>query len=680
MRGISRPLVLATLGALLTSVNALAAPTGSILINNGAVSTTSTAVTLNLSATDTGGGGIASMRFRSNTVDPYTAWEPYQTTRAWTLTGELGTKRVYVQFMDAAGGISDANPAAVGAQGYSDSIVLADATPPTGSILINNGAATTGTTAVTLNLSATDSGGSGLASMHFRNNTTEPYSAWEPYQATKAWTLTDGSGTKKVYVQFMDGAGNVSDANPAGAGAQAYSDSIVLADTTPPTGSILIENGAATTGTTAVTLYLSATDSGGSGLASMHFRNNTTDPYSAWEPYQATAPWTLADGLGTKKVYAQFMDGAGNISDANPAGAGSQGYSDSIVLDDLTPPEGSILIDNGALTTGTTAVTLDLSATDGGGSGLASMRFRNGTVDPYGAWEPYQQTRAWELTPELGTKEVYVQFMDGAGNISDADPVAPDLQGFVDSIVLDDGEWTVPGDLADCPACHGASPHPGKDGLSGTADDAPNVMTYWSGSIRRQQDGGHGDADMAAALACVDCHDISLPAAPNSAKHGTGTYNSILDNATRSTNTSHLKAEFFTEFPANSAGDWSIQVAFDNYCTWKCHDVNMNEVWDAGEPVVWMRHSKDVAPGGANEWSVQFGTHLTRSPGSADGIVDIPLDIDLNTDASGYFAPCVSCHDPHGTGVAKHSSNRSNFMMRFGFPPTSNVLCSKCHI
>ena len=201
------------------------------------------------------------------------------------------------------------------------------ATLPTGSILINNGAAsTTSSTPVTLNLSATDYSGTGIASMHFRNATTDPYSDWEPYQTTRSWVLTGDPGTKKVYVQFMDGAGNVSDANPASAGAQGYSDAIELADTTPPTGSILINNGAASTASSTVTLNLTAADGGGSGVASMHFRNTTTDPYSSWEPYQTTRTWELTGDPGTKKVYVQFMDVAGNLSDANPTSVGAQGY------------------------------------------------------------------------------------------------------------------------------------------------------------------------------------------------------------------------------------------------------------------------------------------------------------------------------------------------------------------
>jgi hypothetical protein len=66
----------------------------------------------------------------------------------------------------------------------------------------------------------------------------------------------------------------------------------------------------------------------------MHFRNSPTESYSAWEPYQTTKDWILAGVSGTQKVYVQFCDNDGNLSDANPAARGAQGYLDSI---DLNP-------------------------------------------------------------------------------------------------------------------------------------------------------------------------------------------------------------------------------------------------------------------------------------------------------------------------------------------------------
>jgi len=34
--------------------------------------------------------------------------------------------------------------------------------------------------------------------------------SWQPYAATTSWTLTSGSGTKTVYVQYRDAAANAS--------------------------------------------------------------------------------------------------------------------------------------------------------------------------------------------------------------------------------------------------------------------------------------------------------------------------------------------------------------------------------------------------------------------------------------------------------------------------------------
>jgi len=199
------------------------APTGSLLVNGGASSTNAQAVTLNLTAADTGGSGLDAMRF-VNTGGTASDWEPFKTTKAWTLTSGAGTKTVWVQFRDKAGNISDADPVQAGFQSYKDDIVY-DPFPPTGSISINGGDSSTTTLAVTLNLTAADTGGSGLEHMRFANSGGTA-SAWEPFKITKTWTLTSGAGTKTVWVQFRDKAGNLSDADPLKAGAQSYMDTI----------------------------------------------------------------------------------------------------------------------------------------------------------------------------------------------------------------------------------------------------------------------------------------------------------------------------------------------------------------------------------------------------------------------------------------------------------------------
>jgi hypothetical protein len=80
-----------------------------------------------------------------------------------------------------------------------------DKTAPTGSIIINNGAASTNSTEVSLALSANDPI-SGLAQMRFSNDG-QHYSGWQPYGSSASWILTNGDGIKTVFAQFENNAG-----------------------------------------------------------------------------------------------------------------------------------------------------------------------------------------------------------------------------------------------------------------------------------------------------------------------------------------------------------------------------------------------------------------------------------------------------------------------------------------
>jgi len=81
------------------------APTGTVLINNGDLRTSTRLVTLSLSATDPEpGSGVSQMRFKNRGTDTvWSAWQPYKSGRSWYLTPGEGTKRVAAQFKDAAG-------------------------------------------------------------------------------------------------------------------------------------------------------------------------------------------------------------------------------------------------------------------------------------------------------------------------------------------------------------------------------------------------------------------------------------------------------------------------------------------------------------------------------------------------------------------------------------------------
>jgi C1A family cysteine protease len=80
-----------------------------------------------------------------------------------------------------------------------------DKTPPTGLLTINTGAAYTGSSAVTLSLTASDL--SGVAQVRFSNDGVWDTAQWQPFATSQSWVLSSGDGLKTVYCQIMDNAG-----------------------------------------------------------------------------------------------------------------------------------------------------------------------------------------------------------------------------------------------------------------------------------------------------------------------------------------------------------------------------------------------------------------------------------------------------------------------------------------
>ncbi len=168
--------------------------TGSIIINSGAANTKTATVALSL----TWSANAVRMRFSDN-GSTWTAWESVHPNKAYTLPAGDGYKTVRVQFIDIANNRSVT---------YSDFIRL-DGTVPTGSIVINNGAATVATPYVFLNLTYSDGAGSGVRSMRFSDDGSH-WTLWEPATTTRTYMLPLPSGYQTVRVQYLDAAGNYS--------------------------------------------------------------------------------------------------------------------------------------------------------------------------------------------------------------------------------------------------------------------------------------------------------------------------------------------------------------------------------------------------------------------------------------------------------------------------------------
>ena len=164
------------------------APTGNSININDSEYTNSRDVTLTISSN----GAKEMCISNTNTCN---SWEEYKTTKEWILTSGDGEKTVYAWFRDEYGNTSEY---------IIDKITLDTSAPTNNSIKINGDDESTSSTNVALTLSS-----SGAKEMCVSN--TSSCSSWETYTTSKNWTLTNGDGTKIVYVWYKDASGNTSE-------------------------------------------------------------------------------------------------------------------------------------------------------------------------------------------------------------------------------------------------------------------------------------------------------------------------------------------------------------------------------------------------------------------------------------------------------------------------------------
>ena len=235
-----------------------------------------------------------------------------------------------------------------------------------------------------------------------------------PFIQSATETQIDDASTTKQVVSSATGI-VVLASNIANTGKYYFHNTLTLpaSDSTAPSGSVTIAGGAALTKTASVSVAVTATDAG-SGVSLVRLSNssavNGSGVLSSGTTFAYTTPisWTMAAGDGTKTVYAQWRDSAGNWSTP---------VSDTIDLD-ATAPSGTVTINGGAAETETASVTLNLTADDGSGSGVTHVLISN-TADFVGATPTaYADSKPWTLAAGGGTKTVYVKFVDAAGNIS----------------------------------------------------------------------------------------------------------------------------------------------------------------------------------------------------------------------------------------------------------------------
>ncbi|MFH1256459.1 MAG: Ig-like domain-containing protein [Candidatus Diapherotrites archaeon] len=382
---------------LLTAFVSAAPADLNISINSGATYANNAAVTLTLSATD------ANQCQYSNDGTTFSGYEAYAATKNWNLSAGDGNKTVYYQCRDSNGMETAAKDA-------NDSIIL-DATPPSGlAISINDGNATARNANVKLTLSAT-----GATECHYSNDGTT-FSAYEAYATTKTWDLSAGDGSKTVYYQCKDTAGNETSA--AGA-----SDSITL-DSGGPTVSANAPTGSTNDNTP--TISFNVTDAG-SGVDSTKIAVKVDG--------SAVTPVIVPVSGGFSVSYtpvAAIADKTVSVSvDTNDLLGNHTAFSWTFDIDTSAPTGLSISINGGDSYTRSTGVTLSLSA-----SGASQCRYSNDTTQT-SSYESYVTSKSWNLSGGDGGKTVYFQCKDAAGNETS-------MSGASDSITLDSGSPSQP--------------------------------------------------------------------------------------------------------------------------------------------------------------------------------------------------------------------------------------------
>jgi peptidoglycan/xylan/chitin deacetylase (PgdA/CDA1 family) len=311
-------------------------PTSSIACNGSSCSSWySQPVTVSLSATDAG-TAVTALRYTTDGSDP--------TTSSTLYTGPFSvsaTTTVKYRAWDMAGN----------AEATKSQLLQFDSAPPVSSIACNSTACSSSpyTGPVSVSLSATDSGGSGVAEIHYETNGSDP-TIFSPLYVAPFTVST----TTTVKYRAWDRAGNVEATN-----SKLIEITAPPADTTAPTSTIAC-NGAACSSTwygSSVSVSLSASDPD-DAVAAIRYTTDGSDPTASSTLFNS--PFTVS---ATTTVKYRAWDTAGNVEATK---------SQLIQVDTLAPTVSITSPANGATVTQNVKI---VAAPADAQSGVASVAF-----------------------------------------------------------------------------------------------------------------------------------------------------------------------------------------------------------------------------------------------------------------------------------------------------------------
>lgn len=381
-------------------------PSVTVLINGatGALNfTNDAAVTLTISASDAT-SGVAGVRIGNSSALSALSFEALTgNTVAWQLASPTvdEQKIVYVQVRDNAGLVST----------VASATVQLDTAPPTGSISVVGG-------------NVVQSASVSLSVTRGDTNTTEMSigqgypscqgAAYVPFNATPPTFTLTGDGAQSIFLCLKDLAGNTA----------GFTTTVTL-DTEAPTGSLLVNAGAAYAISRDVTLNLTASADATQMKATTAATIDCTSA-TGYGPLDLAAPFQLPNTDDTYVVRVCIRDASGRYAL----------LTDSIVLDragpapivvNTTPANTGIQINAGAAETSATTVSVVVGASDAT-AGVAEFKLSDGAGCSGGTWQVFDDGDSdGKVTASYGieagdrvSRTVSVTFRDFAGNVSSA--------------------------------------------------------------------------------------------------------------------------------------------------------------------------------------------------------------------------------------------------------------------
>jgi hypothetical protein len=233
-----------------------------------------------------------------------------------------------------------------------------DSTPPLTQISCDSTACQPGfyNHAVSATLSATDTGGSGLKEIRFTTDGSDPTISSPLYSGSIAL-----NSTTTIKFRAWDNAGN----------AEVTKSQTVSIDTAKPTSAIKCGAAACSSGfyNANVTVTLSGSDTGGSGLKNIRYTTNGSTPTASSPVY--TGPITVSS---TSTIRWRAEDNVGNL----------ESIRSQVISIDKVKPTSSIRCNGSTCSSSTYSrpVSVTLSGSDTGGSGLKNLRYTTNGSNP----------------------------------------------------------------------------------------------------------------------------------------------------------------------------------------------------------------------------------------------------------------------------------------------------------